>query len=95
MKTVHVVNNIQYWGTVSHHQLQVPDTSTAKEIWLRINPEAEEAPNTEASDNYLEDWTAYGSHHKGVITQAWWGEGAEEKANQRYAELLTAGAKPE
>ncbi len=85
-KTVHVVENNEYWGEIGKWQREVPDSATAEEIWTIISGD-EESPNTEASTNYLEAWTAYGPHHKGVITQIWWGEGAEEKANARYTEI--------
>lgn len=99
-KTVHVVESNEYWGTATatKWQREVPASATAREIYLLIIGAEEPSVTcnlcTYADDTYIRSSTFFGPHHKGVITEIWWGEEAEEKANGRYAELLAGGAKP-
>lgn len=96
MLTVNVVVSNEYLGTCCKFERHLPDAATPKEIWTELSQgERDEEPNTSSREGYLEDWDACGSHHKGVIVQAWWGENAKGKAEQRLQELLAAGAQPE
>lgn len=94
-KTVHVIENIEYWGTATKWQREVPASANAEEICNEIFGADNWDPcfGTLVKEHYIQSSTS-GQYSKGVITEIWWGEGAEEKANRKYAELLAGGAKP-
>jgi len=98
---VHIVEEDQYWGSVNQREIDLPDDLTPQQVWLGVyktccgvTPDeggGHDSPNTECSEGYLEDWEAYGSHHAGMVTRAWWGEQAEQNATAKYEELKGSG----
>jgi hypothetical protein len=93
-KTVHVVDKIEYWGTATKWQREVPASATAEEICCQIfGTDWDPCSDTLVNKNYIRSSTS-STYCKGVITEIWWGEGAEERANGKYAELLAEGSTP-
>jgi len=100
---IHVIEEDQYFGTVNKREIDLPDGLTPPEVWLGVyeaccgvTPEeggGHDRPNTKCSEGYLEDWEAYGSHHAGMVTRVWWGEGAEQAATAKHDELQQDGSK--
>jgi hypothetical protein len=89
---LHAVYNDEYWGTVSRVTHQMDNESpTPEDVWQWVNEGEWEQANTAMEDGYLEDWNAYGSNHKGMITKIWWGCDAEQKADECYQELVAKG----
>ena len=94
---VQIVEHIEYSNEVVRRTVELPDDLNPTQVWQGIYKETighglEDTPNTACEQGYLEDWTACGTHHKGVIARVWWGEDAEKKANSKYEEIKKAGA---
>lgn len=93
MAKVAAVFHDEYWGQVSICVREVVDLAPLA-IWAEMTGIDDREPQS-LEDGYIEDWDAYGSHHKGMITRIWWGEGCIEKAETCYNELVASGVKPE
>lgn len=79
----------EYCGTKTLVNHEVPDGATPQQIWESVTniPATERGPSEGYQEGYLEDWDAYGSHHKGMITRIWWGDGALENARHTYDQI--------
>jgi hypothetical protein len=83
----------EYFGTVSQRHDDMPITATPLDIWQALTNINDREPQA-IEDGYLEDWDAYGSHHKGMVTRIWWGPSSHEQAQETYERIIAEGAKP-
>lgn len=83
----------EYFGTVNVDKREIADDATAEQIWTLFTG-IDDRPPQEMQDAYIEDWNAYGSHHKGMITRIWWGEGSHDAAQTLYDELIDQDVQP-
>lgn len=83
----------EYVNTVSTRTEEFDDNLTPQEIWVKMTHVDYREPQS-IHDGYIEDWDAYGSHHKGMITMIWFGPGAAEAAQQSYDRIVASGTKP-
>lgn len=84
------VNHDEYFGTVAMITGEAPDNATPRQVWEFLTGVTDREPQ-DVSEGYIEDWDAYGSHHKGMITRIWWGDGAHEQAALTHQEILKKG----
>lgn len=87
-----VVWHDEYWGTVQIETAEIPEPRTSLEIWYLVRGDDVHEPQ-EVYEDYVEDWDAYGSHHKGMITRIWLGDDSHQAARKLYDELLATGVK--
>lgn len=83
----------EYFGTVQISHRELPNDLTPLQIWQQLTDIKDRDPQ-EMGEGYIEDWDAYGSHHKGMITRIWIEGDAVASAQRLYDELISNGVKP-
>jgi hypothetical protein len=86
----------EYYGHVALKSAEIPDDAPTRAVWDSIMGEDNEPgggfdalpPNVAG---YVEDWNAYGSHDKGMVSRIWWGDRAEQHAKSKYNGIRASG----